>query len=278
MATKTAESNPPEVSLGKRRTRTVLSYAAGADSAGCAGAKFQGSRSLMRLMGWSAVGTIAYMSPEQVCGEKLDTRTDLFSFGVVLYEMATGNRPFRGDTSAVIFEAIMNRAPVPPVRLNPNLPADLDRIIDKALEKDRELRYQHASEIRADLKRLKRETDSHRSVKVSSAGSPSSSASNKGVLRRWLPIAAATVVLCGGYLLWLFLRPSTHPSETLERRLTKNSPENPVSSAAVSPDGKYIAYADNIESAVPVQANGCGWRLGSAQSISLRSERPELAR
>jgi serine/threonine protein kinase/tetratricopeptide (TPR) repeat protein len=163
--------------------------------------------------GGAALGTVAYMSPEQARARELDSRTDLFSFGAVLYEMATGQQPFRGESEATIYEAILNREPVPPAELNPEVPAKLTEIIQKALEKDRNLRYQHAADIRTDLQRLKRDSESGR---ASVAGSGTVTVRPKTILQRWKfwgVAAVGSVIISTLTAGWLYYRP--HQSKPL---------------------------------------------------------------
>ena len=215
-----------------------------------------------------AVGTMAYMSPEQLRGKELDARTDLFSLGVVLYEMATGRLPFQGETSAVVTDAILNRAPTAPVRLNPDLPRKLEEIINKALEKDRDMRCQTAAELRADLRRLKRELESSRtSIVTEVSESPKSSTATQTVPAKprksatGLLIAACTLVALGvGVFAGKSFFSTQVPPPPLYRQLTFR--RGSIRSARFAPDGQTILYS-------------AAWQGNPTDVFTARPEAPE---
>jgi Tol biopolymer transport system component/predicted Ser/Thr protein kinase len=227
----------------------------------------------------TAMGTIGYMSPEQARGEALDLRTDLFSFGVVLYEMATGKQPFSGATSAVIFEAILNKVPIPPVQLNPGLPPQMEIILNKALEKDRDLRCQSAAELRADLKRLKRDTDSSRSgvsgVVPLAASEPKqvpvAAEKKKSRVRQVLVacgfLLSLAIGLVAGKRLWL----PAAATAPLYHEITFRRGE--IRSARFAPDGQTILYSASWQGN-PVETFAA--RQGTVESRSLGLGRAEL--
>src|SRR6202522_58558 len=230
----------------------------------------------------TAMGTIGYMSPEQARGESLDQRSDLFSFGVVLYEMATGKQPFSGATSAVIFEAILNKIPAPPIQSNPALPAQMEIILNKALEKDRELRCQSAAEIRADLKRLRRDTDSSRAEVHGIAPATGTSGLKKTALIQsesttsdWL----LPLLIAGGFLITLaiglmvgkHLWGSSAASAPLYHEITFRRGE--IRSARFAPDGQTILYSAAWQGN-PVETFSA--RQGMVESRSLGLGRAEL--
>jgi serine/threonine protein kinase len=193
-----------------------------------------------------AMGTVAYMSPEQARGEELDARTDIFSLGAVLYEMATGKLAFPGKTSAVVFKAILDETPPPPTQVIPSLPAQLDQIAVKALEKDRDLRYQSAADLRADLKRFRRDSQSGQTAAQPVLQSPPRTETRKRPTLLFFGAGAVVLLLATGFL--YFRRPwvrSEPKKEKVQRQLTANSPDNPVVTASISPDGKQLAYFDH---------------------------------
>ena len=234
------------------------------------------------------VGTVAYMSPEQARATDLDPRTDLFSFGIVLYEMATGKQPFFGNSTAVIFDAILNKTPVLPVRLNPALPAELERIILKALEKDRDLRYQSAAELRADLKRLKRDSDSSHysamhaaaSVPVSATATPPAAPATASTTEaqqkkpRTTVIMITMLAIAAGIIGFLLFQRSSEKREAVPLpqltfvRVTDQAGEE--AEPDLSPDGNYVIYRSGVRPHYDIHSQ----RIGGRNPVNLTADFP----
>jgi Tol biopolymer transport system component len=230
------------------------------------------------------MGTIAYMSPEQASGDDLDARTDIFSFGVVLYQMATGRLPFEGRTTALVFNAILSHNPAPPSSLNPELPEDFDRIVMRMLEKDRDSRYQSAAELLAELRTLQRDT-------TITMAAPAAARRSKAGRKRYAALSgialAAIIVLTA--IAFVSFRAGQHPGpaprEASLRRLTGNPADRPVSGAFISPDGQFVAYSDPAGVHIYFIASGetrridktagmtvWGWAPGGAKLLTMKQE------
>ncbi|MBI1786315.1 MAG: PD40 domain-containing protein [Acidobacteria bacterium] len=227
------------------------------------------TRSKEQLTGQGvALGTVAYMSPEQALGQEIDARSDLFSFGVVLYEMSTGALPFQGATSAAVFDAILHRAPVPPSRVNPQAPAELERIIAKALEKDCKLRYQTASDLRSDLARLRRDTGS---IRISGSAPAGGRRAAVRSLTAKAALAVAALGIAGGAA-YLFLRP---PAETAspvkDIRFTQLTDQaGPETFPSLSPDGRSLVYAARTSGNLDIYFQ----RVGGKNPVNLTKDSP----
>jgi serine/threonine protein kinase len=220
-----------------------------------------------------AVGTVAYMSPEQAQGEPLDARTDIFSLGAVLYEMATGKLAFSGKTSAVVFKAILDQTPLAPSQLNPALPERLSEIVGKALEKDRDLRYQSAADLRVDLNRVKRDTTSGR---VAIKGNDEQSQSGPVLRKKWLPTAVVAVIVVVLGIAWVsWKHKATEITQITQRPLTAGTADNPVSEAVISRDGKYLAYKDNDGISIQEIENGDSHKLPGTTGLHLQDWYPD---